>query len=267
MTSLDINNPFGAPVYYLETVESTMDVSRELAQRGEPHGTVIAAGFQKKGRGRLGGRVWLTEKNENLLFTILLRYHRIENIPAAITLRTGIAVSRAVENYAAQINNPAARPSPRINGTVTVKWPNDIMIDNKKAAGILCEATSEGIVHAGIGVNFAQKEFPSSINKKATSIAIALGIDIAPNERFVLLEKILASFYNELATAQESLKSRLEQRLYKKNEKVIFIEGAADSGREITGTLSGITETGELLIKVDEEKENRSFITGELKLD
>lgn len=256
MTSLDIYNPFGAPVYYLETVESTMEVSRELAQNGEPHGTVIAAGFQKKGRGRLSGRVWLTEKNENLLFTILLRYRCIENIPAAITLRAGIAVSHAVENYAVQLK-----------GNVTVKWPNDIMIGNKKAAGILCEASSEGIVHIGIGVNFAQKQFPPSIEKKAASIAIAAGIDIAPNERFVLLEKILASFYCELAATQESLKSRLEQRLYKKNEKVIFIEGAAGSGKEITGILCGITETGELLIKVDGEQEERSFITGELKLD
>jgi BirA family biotin operon repressor/biotin-[acetyl-CoA-carboxylase] ligase len=256
MTSLDIKNPFGAPVYYLETVESTMDVSRELAQRGEPHGTVIAAGFQKKGRGRLRGRIWLTEKNENLLFTIFLRYPCIEEIPSAITLRTGIAVSNAVENYA-----------PQIKGTVTVKWPNDIMIGNKKAAGILCEASSEGIVYAGIGVNFAQKKFPSPIEKKATSIAIALDTDIASHESFVLLEKILVFFYSELVITQESLKSRLEQRLYKKNEKVIFIEGAAGSGRGITGVLSGITETGELLIAVDGEQEARSFITGELKLD
>ena len=256
MTSLNIHNPFGAPVYYLETVESTMDVSRELAERGEPHGTVIAAGFQKKGRGRVNGRVWLTEKNENLLFTILLRYHCIDNIPAAITLRAGIAVSHAVENYAVQLKE-----------TVTVKWPNDIMISNKKAAGILCEASSEGIIHVGIGVNFAQKEFPSSIEKKATSIAVAAGIDISPDERFVLLEKILESFYSELVTTQESLKSRLEQRLYKKNEKVIFIEGAAGSGKEVTGILHGITETGELLIKVDGEQEERSFITGELILN
>jgi len=141
------------------------------------------------------------------------------------------------------------------------------MISNKKAAGILCEASSEGIVHVGIGVNFAQKEYPLSIEKKATSIAVAAGIDISPDEKFVLLEKILESFYSELVTTQESLKSRLEQRLYKKNEKVIFIEGAAGSGKEVTGILRGITETGELLIKVDGEQKERSFITGELILD
>jgi len=175
-------------------------------------------------------------------------------------LRAGIAVSHAVENYARQIK-----------GAVTVKWPNDIMIGNKKTAGILCEASSEGIVYLGIGVNFAQKEFPSSIKKKATSIAAALGTDIERNERFVLLVKILESFYDELETSEraikDTLKSRLEQRLYKKNERVVFIEGAAGSGREITGTLSGITETGELLIKVDGEREERPFITGELKLE
>jgi biotin-(acetyl-CoA carboxylase) ligase len=140
------------------------------------------------------------------------------------------------------------------------------MIGGKKTAGILCEASGEGIVYVGIGVNFAQKEFPAPIEKKATSIAIATNTDVDPSERFVLLEKILDSFYSELTATQESLKSRLEQRLYKKNERVVFIEGAAGSGKEITGVLVGISETGELLIAVGEQ-ETRSFITGELKLD
>lgn len=253
MIFLKTANPFNAPVYYEETVESTMDISRKLAQNKEPHGTVIVSDFQKAGRGRIKGRQWLMEKGESLAFTILLRYQGIEQIPCALTLRIGLAVSLAIEDYA-----------PLLSGKVMVKWPNDIIIDSKKAAGILCEADGEN-VFAGIGINMAQKEFPLSIAEKAISIALAAGENIDPDKRFCLLEKILVRLYNELETEEaKKLKARLEQRLYKKDEQVTFIQGAADSGKEIKGRLAGISETGELLIAVNEESEPRSFTTGEL---
>jgi len=254
MTSLEIRNPFNAPVYYEETVKSTMDVSRRLASDGQPHGTVITADFQEAGRGRGQDRNWQMNRSENLPFTILLRYPRIEDIPPALALRTGLAISLAIEDFA-----------PSGKGKIMVKWPNDIMVCSKKAAGILCEAGG-GIVHIGIGVNLAQKEFPPSLAEKATSLALAFGADIDPVQRFCLLEIILARLYVELETAEgKDWKFRLEQRLYKKNEKVIFVEGAAGSGREISGVLWGITETGELLVVPDGETNARSFITGELK--
>ncbi|MDR1838397.1 MAG: biotin--[acetyl-CoA-carboxylase] ligase [Treponema sp.] len=270
MTKLEIRNPFNAPVYYEEAVESTMEVSRRLAQNGEPHGTVIAAGFQESGRGRIRDRIWQMEKNKGLPFTVLLRFPNIENIPPALTLRTGLAVSLAIEDFISSIKDfvppiedfvPSA---PSIKAQVAVKWPNDIMIGSKKIAGILCEAGG-GIVHIGIGVNFAQKEFPASIVEKATSIALAAGTEIDIEQRFCLLEKILACLYNEIETgAGEDWKRRLEQRLYKKNEKVVFIDGAVGSGKEAGGVLAGITETGELLIVPDGETAARSFITGEM---
>ena len=254
MTSLDIRNPFSAPVYYEKTVESTMDISRRLASEGQPHGTVIMADFQEAGRGRIRDRSWLMKRNEGLPFTILLRFPGIENIPPALALRAGLAISLAIEDFV-----------PSGEGKVTVKWPNDIMVCSKKAAGILCEAGG-GIVHIGVGVNIAQKEFPPSLGEKATSVALALGADIEPEQRFCLLEKILARLYGELETAEgKDWKFRLEQRLFKKNERVVFVEGAAGSGKEVSGVLSGITETGELLIVPDGETNARSFITGELK--
>jgi len=130
--------------------------------------------------------------------------------------------------------------------------------------GILCEADG-GTVHIGIGVNISQKEFPPSLAEKTTSIALASGTEIDDEQRFCLLEKILLRLYNEIETgAGEDWKHRLEQRLYKKNENVVFIDGAANSGREISGVLTGITETGELLIVPDGETAERSFVTGEL---
>jgi len=255
MTTLKIRNAFNAPVYREETVSSTMDVSHRLASLGEPHGTVIVADFQETGRGRGQDRSWQMNRGENLPFTLLLRYPRIEDIPPALTLRVGLAVSLAIEDFA-----------PSLFSKVKVKWPNDIMIDDKKNVGILCEADG-GNVHAGIGINVAQKTFPAHLREKATSIALASGADIAGEERFILLEKILARLFNEFNEPENSAdwKPRLEQRLYKNGEQVVFFEGEADSGKETKGIIAGIGESGELLITPDGKTHPRSFITGELK--
>ncbi|MCL2758586.1 MAG: biotin--[acetyl-CoA-carboxylase] ligase, partial [Treponema sp.] len=145
MNLLKVRNPFNAPVYHMETVTSTMDISRQLAAEGASHGTVITADFQEAGRGRGcdqgQGRVWEMERGVNLPFTILLQFKHIDDIPPALTLRTGFAISLAIEDFASSLKE-----------SVKVKWPNDIMIGNKKAVGILCEADGKN-VHIGVGIN------------------------------------------------------------------------------------------------------------------
>jgi biotin-(acetyl-CoA carboxylase) ligase len=138
------------------------------------------------------------------------------------------------------------------------------LIAAKKAVGILAEA-EEGIVHIGIGVNVAQKEYPDFLSDKATSLCRAVCREIASEERYALLEKILMRLHDELKTGAD-WKSRVEARLYKKGEQVHFIEGAADSGKTVSGILSGIGAGGELLITPDGGSETRAFITGELIL-
>jgi BirA family biotin operon repressor/biotin-[acetyl-CoA-carboxylase] ligase len=182
-----------------------------------------------------------------------------------------------------------------------VKWPNDIMIraattgaaqttqnaqPAKKAAGILAEAYDGGIVFIGIGINVAQKEFPASLRDKATSISLASGIDISPEARFALLEKILSRLYGELEPAapvnvaagksagggksgngaNADWRCRLEERLYKKGGQVCFAAGAAGSDRIVEGRLEGIGAGGELLITPCGESEERAFVTGELRV-
>jgi BirA family biotin operon repressor/biotin-[acetyl-CoA-carboxylase] ligase len=251
MIQLDLQNPFGAPVYFEETVSSTMDVSRILARQNELRGTVIAADFQEKGRGRIPGRPWKMDKGNNLSFTILLRYKDFSDIPQAITLKAGLAISLAIEDFA-----------PRLTGRIKIKWPNDIMLDSKKIAGILTEGDGKNMF-IGIGVNVGQKEFPESLRDKAVSIFQALA-DQETLERFVLLEKILNHLYHELNDGPSAWRRRLEDRLYKKAEMVSFIEGAADSGRVVEGRLTGIGPNGELLIVPKGEKDQRLFVTGEL---
>ncbi|MDR2758858.1 MAG: biotin--[acetyl-CoA-carboxylase] ligase [Spirochaetaceae bacterium] len=259
LSRLSVPNPLGAPVYYRETLSSTMDESRRLAARGEPHGTVLCAGLQEAGRGRKS-RPWITAAGESLLFTILLRYPSFSALPRAITLKAGLALSLAVEDFA-----------PPLFGRVRVKWPNDLMIDSRKAAGILTEGDGE-TVYIGMGVNVAQTGFPKAFRAKATSLALALGdpadLPVCGTEcRFLLLEKILPRLYQELTfpeAGDETWRGRLEDRLYKRGCRVRFFPGGADSGRLVEGTLEGIDTEGELLITPCGASGPVPFTTGEL---
>ena len=295
MRTIPVANVFEGPVYFEMTVSSTMDLSRRLADAGAPHGTVVCADFQEAGRGRTGGRPWLGDAGDNLFFTLLLRYGSFASIPAVLTLRTGLAVSRAVEDLA-----------PPLAGRVRIKWPNDVLIllpgGGRKIAGILSE-TDGGAVFIGVGVNLRQREFPPELRNKATSLTLSLrelgleetgGSDTdrpatdrpatdrpatgrpgtARDPRFALLELILKRLHAEIdAPGQDAARAparawreRLEERLYMRGERVRFIAGGADSGRIVEGTLGGIGPGGELLIHCPDDGVERAFITGELDL-
>jgi BirA family biotin operon repressor/biotin-[acetyl-CoA-carboxylase] ligase len=276
MRTIPITNAFGGPVYFEETVSSTMDLSRRLAAEGAPHGTALCAGFQEAGRGRTGGRTWLGDAGDNLFFTLLLRYGSFAGIPAALTLRTGLAVSLAIEGLL-----------PPLAGRLRIKWPNDVLIllpqGGRKTAGILCESDGSA-VFIGIGVNVRQGGFPPGLRRRATSLNLAMG-ELALGAldgdlRFALLELILSRLRRELGGAGLSeaggdsipgpgpgpdWRARLEERLYMKGERVRFIAGGADAGRPVEGLLRGVGPTGELLILLP-GGETRAFVTGELDI-
>jgi BirA family biotin operon repressor/biotin-[acetyl-CoA-carboxylase] ligase len=266
--TLALLNPFGAPVFYRETVSSTMDESRRLAGSGSPHGTVIAAGFQERGRGRGRNRPWNMNRGESLPFTLLLRYPDFSAIPPALTLRTGLAVAEAVEDFA-----------PLLLGKVRVKWPNDLMAAGPegafgKLAGILAEGDGR-LVHIGCGVNVAQTGFPEELRGKAASLATVLSgaggysPESLAASRFALLERILLRLHGELEGCGEGKdwRARLEQRLFMKDRPVVFIAGGPDSPLKVEGRLLGIGPDGEILIVPQGESRAHSFVTGELRVD
>ncbi|MDR3248041.1 MAG: biotin--[acetyl-CoA-carboxylase] ligase [Treponema sp.] len=271
MDLLDITNPFDAPVYHEETVTSTMDAARRLADKGAPHGTVITADFQEAGRGRGTGRPWNMDRGRNLPFTLLLRYDGFAAVPPALSLRTGLAAALAIEDFALSLA-----------GLLRIKWPNDLMapvvgqeraLQYRKIAGILTEGDGKR-VFIGIGVNVAQTAFPDELRTKAGSIALAAAdqaADALAAARFTLLEKILAGIHRELE-GQGDWRSRLDERLFMKGQQVSFIAGGPaeagtpDSGQSVEGTLLGIGPAGEILLLPKGEKNPQSFVTGELRV-
>jgi len=145
MTRLKLSNPFNAPIYHEEDLISTMITSKELARKNEASGTVICTDFQEEGRGRMG-RKWHTDRGQSLMFTLYLAFDDLCAIPKALSLRTGLAVSLALEEL-----------FPKLKNKIQIKWPNDILLSASKAAGILIESDGKNIF-IGMGINVYQKK-------------------------------------------------------------------------------------------------------------
>ena len=137
---------FGKKIIYLESVDSTMDLASKSALEGAEEGTVICAEQQTKGRGRLG-RSWISPKGKGIYFSVILR-PRISLAEASqLTLVFAVALCQAI------------RISTGIKAMI--KWPNDILINRKKAVGILTELSAEtdriNFVILGVGINVSGK--------------------------------------------------------------------------------------------------------------
>ena len=253
MEALAVSNPFpGAAAFVVAETESTMAEARGLARLGFPPGSLVAAEFQSAGRGRFPDRRWISEPGESLLFTIRLDPDTAQL--AALPLRVGAVLARAVVLYAIRYDRA-------LHARVLVKWPNDLMLGDRKAAGVLCERSAGGPeagVYVGVGVNCNQRSFPDSLPFRATSLAMELGETI---ERWVLLELFLDLLHQELH--EPAWKNGVEERLWRRGELVRFRPGAA-FGDTVEALLEGIDDTGSLLLAASGWSGPRPFVSGEL---
>ncbi len=162
------------------SVPSTQAVAFDLAERGARDRTVVVADHQSAGRGRRGRR-WEDEPGASLLVSILLRPRLGPDRLPGLSHVAAIAVGEALAAVAAL--------APRL------KWPNDVLVGGRKIAGILLEsrlsAMNSAITILGIGVNVAQREFPSELAGRATSVALETGRAV---DRDVLLAALLDRF-------------------------------------------------------------------------
>lgn len=175
----------GSPLEILDETASTNDVAKRSAKLGAPHGSTWLAEVQTAGRGRQG-RGWLGVRGESLMFSVLVRLTCQASRLPLLALSSGLAVRDAV-----------ARAAPRAN--VQVKWPNDVVIDGRKVAGILVESidasSKKPALVVGIGINVFQRSFPAELEARATSVAL-LASD--PPSRAAILADVLEGLDRDL---------------------------------------------------------------------
>lgn len=169
-------------VYYPE-LTSTMDTAKELARKDCPHFTTVIAGRQSSGRGRLQ-REWFSEKG-GLYFTMVLR----PDLPPVLSFKVSFLASLTLASLLQEIFGIDAR----------VKWPNDILVDERKVSGMLAEleAESDRVVYINIGIGINVNNDPSSIEPAATSLKKILGREVSKKD---ILSCYLDAFEQRLQT-------------------------------------------------------------------
>ena len=146
--------------------------STNLDAREGVHGDVFTADYQTAGRGRLDHK-WLSPKGANLMMSVVLSAEGLEpDQVATLPLVVGLAVARALNGQDARSTSGEAGDVERASRPFAMlKWPNDVLVNGKKIAGILCERHGDNVI-AGIGVNVGQTEFDTEIADRATSLAL-----------------------------------------------------------------------------------------------
>jgi BirA family biotin operon repressor/biotin-[acetyl-CoA-carboxylase] ligase len=224
----------GRHLYYYRQLPTTMETAKELVKKGAAEGTVVIAGTQTTGRGRIG-RTWLSPEG-SLAMSVILK-PPLKNLPHLVMLAS-LAVVRTIK----QVADLEAR----------IKWPNDVMIKSKKVCGILIENEVKGgrvnfaVIGIGINVNFNPLDFPE-IADIATSLSHEVGTEIAnveltstllfELERLYLEAQAGAPVHKEWQESMETLGKRIKVKTGK----------AVEQGKAET-----VTENGNLILRRDD---------------
>jgi BirA family biotin operon repressor/biotin-[acetyl-CoA-carboxylase] ligase len=167
----------GQPRRHFAVCTSTNDEAAAWARAGAPAGALVTADEQTRGRGRLG-RAWHSPLGDALYFSTVLRPPLPPHRLPPLTLAAGVAVAETIATVGVEAR---------------LKWPNDLLVDGRKVAGILAEMSCVGdrVSHLviGIGVNLNMFEFPRELQSIATSLRIARG---SPVDRDAFTDELCA---------------------------------------------------------------------------
>lgn len=234
MTSRGPLQRLGHTIHRLGAVASTQGEAAVLAVAGASEGTVVTATHQSAGRGRRG-REWLDAPGESLLMSIVLRPPISPAEAPQLSLVAAVAVVDALGTAGV---------------TATIRWPNDVMVAERKICGMLPEAATTcrgtlGHVILGIGLNVNQREFPDLIRALATSMMIETGRAHAVEE---VLEAVSAALDGWYARFLEGGLSAVLPAWLGRAQGIGRRTHAAD-GRE--GVAVGLADDGALLLRTD----------------
>ena len=205
------------------------------AHHGKP-GDVFTADFQTAGRGRLD-HVWKSCAGKNLMMSAVVDVSGLEpERVATFPLVVGLSVCEAVERMGQSLQ-------------ALLKWPNDVLVGGRKLAGILCERIGDSVI-AGVGVNVGEREFPSDIADRATSLSLLLTAGSVPavdEVRDTVLERLAANLpaWRERGLAAHLPRLAARDCLAGREIAVLRTDGDAEPAR---GACGGIAEDGSLIV-------------------
>lgn len=222
----------GRSLWWSSSTGSTQDDLRLAAEHGAMEGFTVVADAQQQGRGSFGKR-WSSPAGRDLYLSALLRSPlAIENAPL-LTLAVGLAVAECVQGFL-----PSA--------SVQIKWPNDVLLEGRKCAGILLESmTQGGVMHAalvGIGLNVDRRQWPAELEVSATSLAQVAGVAFSRSELLVCLLSALERQVDRWRCMPSSaMVAALEARLAWRGEQVRC--------GDVCGELIGLSAQGALRLR------------------
>ncbi len=221
-----------------DEVDSTNDTAMDSARHEDADGLVVTAEFQRAGRGRLG-RTWLSPPGENLMFSVLLTDS--ESLQhEAVTIAAGLAVAEGIEKAS--------------GAECELKWPNDVLLDGRKVAGILVEIRSPGFARGrrcmviGIGINVNASPPPDKVDFPATSLAGHIGHSV---ERLEVLRDVLIRLDAHIGGISSGSFAGLHDAWISRCGMLNRRVEIASAGRNYTGRVLDVSPLEGLILAVD----------------
>ena len=240
----------GRSVVHHFRADSTNTIALNLAQQGAEHGTVVVAEEQTAGRGRLG-RTWYSEKASGIYVSVILRPPLSPAAAPILTLMAGVSAQRALS---------------AITGLgVDIRWPNDLLVNGKKVAGILTEMNAElGRLHAvvlGIGINVNHLEMPAGLKPTATSLRIESQRPWSRVQILIALLREMEKFYHLLLEKGNAaiIEGWAAASTYAQGKLIRIVMGEA----ETRATTAGLDPSGALRVRYDDSREE-ALVAGEI---
>jgi BirA family biotin operon repressor/biotin-[acetyl-CoA-carboxylase] ligase len=229
----------GRDIQVFQQTTSTNDVVEKMGRDGVSEGVVVFAEAQTQGRGRLG-RKWISPPRKGLWLSVLLRPDLQPQAATQLTIVSAVALRRAIE----------AQTGLRTE----IKWPNDILVNGRKAAGILTELNGELdrvkylVLGIGVDVNLNAGDFPAELRKHATSLKVELGKPVSRPELAVSLLRELDADYARLAGGGFSaLADEWEAHCTTIGHEVVIRLGE----RTLRGRAESLGDDGALLVRTE----------------
>lgn len=241
-----------------DTIDSTNTKAKQLAEMGEPEGTLIVSDEQTAGKGRRG-RKWCSKKGANVFMTLLIRPKIEPKYLSGITLLAAMSVAGAIKEVC--------------DANTMIKWPNDIVLEKKKICGILTEMSSEmnyvNYAVIGIGININDDEIPDEIRQNASSIYLETGKKTNRNELAAKVIEKFDGYYKRFLETKDlsAFTDEYNSMLISMDKEVKVLYGMAETAREEeaeTGIARGIDSEGALLVETKDGI--KSIVSGEVSV-